>query len=116
MVKEIAELTYDERLVWLGLPSMKYRRLRGDMITVFNIFQRGDQNTFFKFNLDTGTRGHSLKIFKSHSKSNREKFSFSNRIITTWNMLTEQIVKAKNVNQFKNLLDLKLVNLKYKYD
>ena len=74
LVKEIAELTYEERLEWLGLPSMKYRRLRGDMITVFNIFQRGDQNTFFKFNLDIGTRGHSLKIFKSHS--NREKFIF----------------------------------------
>ena len=86
------------------------------MITVFNIFQRGDQNTFFKFNLDTGTRGHSLKIFKSHSNSNRDKFIFSNRIIATWNMLSEQIVKAKSVNQFKNLLDLKLANLKYKYD
>ena len=116
LVKEIAELTYEERLEWLGLPSMKYRRLRGDMITVFNIFQRGDQNTFFKFNLDIGTRGHSLKIFKSHSNSNREKFMFSNRIIATWNMLSEQIVKAKSVNQFKNLLDLKLANLKYKYD
>ena len=115
-MKEIAELTYEERLEWLGLPSMKYRRLRGDMITVFNIFQRGDQNTFFKFNLDIGTRGHSLKIFKSHSNSNREKFMFSNRIIATWNMLSEQIVNAKSVNQFKNLLDLKLANLKYKYD
>ena len=39
LVKEIAELTYVERLGWLGLPSMKYRRLRGGMITVFNIFQ-----------------------------------------------------------------------------
>jgi len=33
----VKKLTYIDRLVHLGLPTLKYRRLRGDMIEVFKI-------------------------------------------------------------------------------
>jgi hypothetical protein len=33
------DLTYEERLRKLKLPSLRYRRLRGDMIETFNVFQ-----------------------------------------------------------------------------
>ena len=38
LVPSIKHLSYQQRLEVLNLPSLKYRRLRGDMITVYNIF------------------------------------------------------------------------------
>jgi len=116
-IKEISHLSYDERLKVLGLPSLKYRRLRGDLIIVYGIIQKGEHDRFFKFHgPDSTTRGHGLKMYKDQSNTNSKKFSFSNRVITTWNQLPEAIVKATSLNQFKNLLDRQLSNLKYKYD
>jgi len=37
LVLTVKHLTYKERLVQLKLPTLRYRRLRGDMIEVFKI-------------------------------------------------------------------------------
>ena len=37
MLPDIKDLTYEERLRKLKLPSLRYRRLRGDMIETFKI-------------------------------------------------------------------------------
>ena len=37
LVPSIRHLPYNERLQCLGLPSLKYRRLHGDMIMTYNI-------------------------------------------------------------------------------
>jgi len=36
LVPSISHLPYEERLQYLGLPSLKYRRFRGDMIMMYN--------------------------------------------------------------------------------
>ena len=57
LITEIRHLNYEERLKLLNLPTLKYRRLRGDMILdfklvtvmsndlvgLFNIFTRGNR-------------------------------------------------------------------------
>jgi len=37
MVQQLKNYSYEARLRRLNLPTLKYRRLRGDMIQVFNI-------------------------------------------------------------------------------
>jgi hypothetical protein len=37
MLPDMKDLTYEERLRKLKLPSLRYRRLRGDMIETFKI-------------------------------------------------------------------------------
>ena len=37
LVKALSGLTYQERLLELGLPSLEYRRLRADVIEVYKI-------------------------------------------------------------------------------
>ena len=37
MIPHMKELTYEERLIKLRLPTMSYRRLRGDMIEMYKI-------------------------------------------------------------------------------
>jgi len=51
------------------------------------------------------TRGHSFKLSKASTSLNVRKFYFSNSIINDWNDLTEHIVSATSLNQFKGRLD-----------
>ena len=53
LVRGISQLSYNERLQALKLPTFQYRRKRGDMITTYNIFHGlvdTDPSKFFKIN------------------------------------------------------------------
>ena len=39
LIPDIAKLPYQNRLIKLNLPSLKYRRIRGDLIEAYKIFQ-----------------------------------------------------------------------------
>ena len=102
LIPELAHLDYTERLKYLRLPSLKYRRIRrGDLIQVFNILQcdNKEKENFNKyFTLTTSKhnqrRGHSFKLYKNHCKSNIRKYSFAFRVINTWNCLNTNTVEA----------------------
>ena len=70
LVGSISNLTYKERFERLNLPSLLYRRRRGDTIMTFKITNGKmgiKQDTFFKFNT-VATRGHKHKFFKKRAK------------------------------------------------
>ena len=67
------------------------------MIQVYKIINNidcVDQDKFFTMSLNRTTRGHSKKIFKNRYRLNVRANSFSNRIVNTWNSLTESVVSA----------------------
>ena len=105
-----SEIEYEERLKLLRLPSLEFRRLRGDMIETYKIvhgiYDSRTTSTLFTFKDDPRTRGHSLQISKVHTNTTRFLKFFTNRVINYWNYLPENIVKAGTVNAFKNALDL----------
>ena len=117
LIPRLKNLSYEERLKELNLPSLEYRRLRGDLIQMYNLLSTLDISDnykyFFKLNSNDRTRGHNLKLVQQHCKLDLRKYSFSMRAITTWNKLDHKVVNAKNVNTFKNLLDSDLQHLKY---
>ena len=99
--------TYSERLKFLGLPSLEYRRERADMIQVYKIL-----NDIDKVNKDKlftmshiGTRGHQFKIYKNRYRLNVRGNYFSNRVIDLWNELPENTVMAPTLNSFKSRLN-----------
>ena len=105
-------LTYEERLKQLKLPSLKYRRYRGDMIEMFKLSSGKYDPTvtdFIKYrknytSRETG-RGNSKKLFVQRTKLDLRKYSFTVRTAKLWNSLPEAIVSAKSLNSFKNKLD-----------
>ena len=101
------QLTYQQRLQALQLPTLAFRRWRGDLIETYKIFNHYKTNyqNFFTLNNNINTRGHSLKLQKNFSRTNIRKYSFSNRIIDSWNSLPESIASAPSINTFKNRLD-----------
>ena len=108
LVKECRDMSYNQRLQYLNLPSLKGRRVRGDLIQTFKILKNIDdiasENLFVK-SLVTKTRNSEDKLYLSHCKTNLRKFCFTNRVIKHWNVLSPIIKSAPDLNKFKNLLD-----------
>ena len=60
LLPQIKDLSYQERLRALDLPTLKYRRLWGDMIELYKIItDKQDSEVTIKFNVTptTATRG-----------------------------------------------------------
>ncbi|KAI8517532.1 hypothetical protein Bbelb_035490 [Branchiostoma belcheri] len=102
------EISYEDRLRRLKLPTLGYRRKRGDMIQIFKFvkgFDRVDPNSLFNFNVDGRTRGHSYKIVKPQAKKSTRANFFSVRTVNSWNSLPAEVVAAETVNIFKSKID-----------
>ena len=119
LVKSLSNLEYDERLYRLKLDSLNFRRRRADVIQVFRIVKGIDNiktSQFFEFQKDERTRGHNLKIFKTHCRCNIRANSFSQRTINDWNSLSQDMVDCKTVNSFKSALKKHWANHPERYD
>ena len=105
LVPELRHLAYSDRLMSLNLYSLEQRRERGDLIETFKIlkgFEKTDASFFFT-RASSGTRGHSLKLFKPrlHKSLKCRTDFFSQRVI---NGLPKYVVGARTTNSFKNEL------------
>jgi len=108
LVGSCAKMPYMDRLKYLKLPTLKFRRARGDMIETFKII-----NGYYDANvvpnltrvLGSVTRGNSFKLKVTRCKTDIRKFSFCNRIVNLWNMLPDSVVLSSSLNGFKNNFD-----------
>jgi hypothetical protein len=98
------------------MPTLKYRRMRGDMIEVFKIINDmyDPLTTVDMFELNT--RGHSKKMMIKTSRLNVRKYTFVVRIVEIWNSLPESVIQAKTVKQFEIGLDEHWKHQECKYD
>ena len=108
MVQQLKKLSYEARLRWLNLPTLKYRRLRGDMIQVYNIVS-GKHNNHPTVNWIclhvSNTRDNIYKMQSTHMHYNLHKHFFSNRIVAMWISLPNTVVSSESTNTFINHLD-----------
>ena len=84
MVSTIRHLPYDERLRALQLPSLYYRRRRGDMTHAYQMFHGGvdmDPAGLFTLATDATTRGHPYKIHKPVAVCRVRRSAFAIRIV-----------------------------------
>ena len=103
-VPGLKDLSYEQRLRTLNLPTLAYRRLRGDLIETYKILTgKYDQavSDLFVMNSNQTTRGHKYKLFKKRPRLNSRKYSFCYRVVDIWNSLPSDIVEAKNVRSFE---------------
>ena len=64
-------------------------------------------NSSFEKQQDYRTRGHNLKLVSHRHHYDLSKYSFTARIVNTWNSLglPESVIAAETTNCFKNRLD-----------
>ena len=121
LVPECRNMSYDQRLRYLKLYSLKGRRERGDLIQTYKIFQGIDDlnpSNIFSLATYTGTKNQGNKLRLRHCKTDIRKLSFSHRVVEKWNKMPREIKEAPSVNAFKNRLDAnpKIVESFYDYD
>jgi ribonucleases P/MRP protein subunit RPP40 len=101
-------LTYEERLKKLKLPTLEYRRIRGDMIEAFKItsghYKHQAIENFLPLNNRT-SRGHSKKLHHQQASIDLRKYSFTHRIVETWNSLPSEVINAPSIQAFERRLD-----------
>ena len=104
---ELKSLSYEERLKKLQIPTLRFRRLRGDVIEVYKMLSGiYDPSLPILLDLvhDSRTRGNCLKIAKQ-ARTNLRQNSFTFRVVNAWNSLPDCVVTAPSLNSFKNRLD-----------
>ena len=104
---ELKGLNYEERLRTLKLPTLVYRRIRGDMIETFKITNGVYDSSvvpFLELRYNCSLRGHSKTLLKHRSNKRIRAHSFTQRIVSVWFSLPEHIVSDPSVNSFKNRL------------
>ena len=121
LVPGLADLEYEDRLRKLKLPTLAYRRLRGDLIEVYKIMtgkydsevcegliarREGERST-----------GHPHKIFKERPRHEMRKHVFPHRVVDLWNRRRMGgVVKAETVKEFEARLDMVLVDQELVFD
>jgi hypothetical protein len=102
------------------MPTLKYRRMRGDMIEVFkiinDIYDPLTTVDMFELNTTSNTRGHSKKMKIKTSRLNVRKYTFVVRIVEIWNSLPESIIQTKTVKKSEIGLDEHWKHQECKYD
>lgn len=107
MIPDLKGKGYSDRLKALDLPTLAFRRLRGDMINTFKYAKRMYSSNLLRFEASDEriTRGHQYKLSKKRSNTAKHQSFFTNRITDTWNSLPSEVVEVETVNQFKNKID-----------
>ncbi len=114
MIPELRNMSYQERLAATGLPSMYFRRDRGDMIETYKYVHKIYRSKpLVHIRTPSTLRGHSLKLTKHHSSKTVRHHFFAERVINNWNALPEAVVTAPSLNSFKNRLDIHWNNYKH---
>ena len=119
LIPGMRNVAYEERLRKLKLPTLKYRRLRGDIIEMFKI-ARGlysvGTTVHLEFASYVSTRGNCYKLLTQRTVYDLRKYFFVNRIEGLWNSLPNHVVTSPNLNIFKNRLDAFISNQEIMYD
>ena len=119
LVPDLKDLPYEERLQNLKLPSLMYRRLRGDLIETFKYLQgyyKVDTKKLLPLSEEKRTRGHEFKLEKLRSRLDIRKNFYNLRVHDEWNSLPERVVQAPSVNSFKGRIDRHLQGCQYNTD